>query len=148
MKKQITLTLLLLLAGLGLTGCGNDYYEDGVVQMYTDHFTVEAEDWRWNPRYERLEYVHEWRAIDNYMYEQGAMTCGVYITEENGRDRYEVLHSLPFVQTYPDGGATYTVTIGYDISPGSIAFYIQDSDLMELDVEQDYTFKISLIWRE
>ncbi len=142
---------MLLTAG-ALTGCGNDYYEGGGVEMSTDQFTILAEHWKWNPRYRRLEYVHDWKQVDRYMYEDGVVNCGVYVWEEstNGRDEYEVLRSLPFVHSYPDVDKTYTRTIGYDISPGAIAFYIQDSDLAYLDedsVDQDYTFKISLFWR-
>lgn len=151
MKRLITQALLLLSAGFALTGCGNDFYENDGVEMSTEQFTVKADHWVWNERYDRLEYARSWNKIDRYMYEEGVVNCGVYVweTTEDGRNDYEVLRSLPFVHTYPDRSASsYTVTIGYDISPGFITFYIQDSDLSQLVADQDYTFKISLFWQE
>lgn len=154
MKKKMVKALFLLLAGIALTGCGDRYDRDGkLVDMATDQFTVRAEHWIWNEYYRRLEYVRDWKAIDNYMYENGAVSCGVFIREQTagGRNEYEVLRALPFVHTYFDevNQKNYTRTIGYDITPGSIAFYIQDSDLAYIEgADQDYTFKATLFWRE
>lgn len=159
MKKIITRTLSLLCAGLFagvlLTGCeGDTYYEDGT-DMWTDQFTVLKDHWVWNERYERYEYIRDWNEIDEYMYEEGVVNCGVFITEltEDGRDKYEVLRSLPFVHSYADRFGTYTQTIGYDIAYGSnnryIAFYIQASDLSgDRPAVDNYTFKITLFWRK
>ena len=145
MKKIITRALFLLFAATALTSC--DRYDDDNMQvdMLTKRFTVRARHWEWNESYRRLEYIYNWDEIDRYMYEKGSVSCGVFVRE----GEYEFLRSLPFVQTYTDHGEVFTRTMSYDIVPGSIAFYIQDSDLAYLDgATQDYTFKITLFWRE
>ncbi len=151
--RMMTFALLLLLAGGAMSGCDADYhdYGDDGVEMLTDQFTVQASHWEWNERYGRLEYIRDWSEIDRYMYEQGAVTAGVFVQETDGRGTYEVLRSLPFVHTYTDQLGTYTQTIGYDISYSGnrryIAFYIQNSDL-SVPAKDNYTFKTSLFWHK
>ena len=156
MKKTITRTFFLLCAGLFtgilLTGCEGDSYYTGA-DMETTKFTVYADDWNWNSRYARYEYVFDWNEIDEYMFEQGVVTAGVFISEyfENNNQTYWVLRSLPFVHTYPDRGANYTQTIGFDISYPSrqIAFYIQSSDLSQTKPNLDnYQFKVTIFWEQ
>ena len=152
MKKSIF--IFLLFAGLlSLTSC--EIKEKGV-EMRTDHFEVFQRSWEWNSVYQRYEFIFDYWEIDEYMYYDGALTAGVYITETNDEgQRYEVLRSLPFVHTYVDGATTFTETIGYDVSPGDnrypgkIAFYIQASDLSNTKkFLRDYTFKVTTFWRE
>jgi hypothetical protein len=149
MTKTITKALFLLFAGILLTGCDPDDFKSGT-EMYTHQFTVEANHWEWNQLYNRYEYIWNWEEMDNYMYEQGVVTAGVYMWEKlpDGSD-YEVLRSLPFVHTYSDRAGTYTRTIGFDISGEYVAFYLQSSDLGQTHAApQSLAFKVTLFWEK
>jgi hypothetical protein len=154
MKKTITKTitkaLFLLFAGILLTGCNPDDFKPGT-EMYTHQFTVEENHWVWNQLYKRYEYIWYWDEMDDYMYEQGVVTAGVYMWEKtsDGRQDYEVLRSLPFVHTYPDRSVSYTRTIGFDISGEYIAFYLQSSDLSQTNAApQSLAFKVTLFYEK
>ena len=112
-------------------------------------FTVNVDSWWWNPSFGRFEYMFDAPKITNTIYANGLVHAGVFIKEMGtGGKEYEVLKMLPFVQTYPDGDTyTYTETISYDISPGSIMFTIQCSDLYTGDeFLQTYEFKVSILY--
>ena len=141
-----------LLTMTGLTGCEFNEYHTGA-GMETTKFTVLGNDWVWNQRYSRYEYTFDWNEIDEYMFEQGVVTAGVYITEfyDNSNQTYEVLRSLPFVHTHPNRTGTFTQTIGFDISYPSreITFYIQSSDLSSISpILDNYQFKVSIFWEQ
>ena len=116
--------------------------------MKTMYFKVDFEDWWWNSNFERFEYMFDVPDITNNIYNKGLVHAGVFIIEiGQGGKKYEVLKPLPFVQTYADGSYTYTETISYDISPGSILFNIQASDLYAGDeFLQTYNFKVSILY--
>lgn len=153
MKKILTKMLpgLLLLPALLFVSC-----DMGDTEMHTEVFTVHARDWEWNNAYGRYEYVFDFHKLNEEMYWDGSVSAAVYMTEigydAQGREyRYEVLRNLPFVHTYSDNGKLFTETIGFDIGapsgrlPGTIAFYIQASDLSDTKkFLTDYTFKVTL----
>jgi hypothetical protein len=151
-----TLFTLALLAGFGFSFISCEDIDDEGVEMRTDRFEVLAEDWVWNDIYKRYEYVSDYREIDNYMYYDGAVAAGVYITEINDQGKsYEVLRPLPFEFYVTDRGRTITGTVGYDVSPGDnrypgqIAFYIQPANQVEnIIFLNDYLFKVTTFWRE
>ena len=131
----------------------------GNTEMETERFTVYERDWTWNDVYQRYEYVFDVRKMTEDMYWHGSVSAGVYIVEtaydDNGRPyTYEVFRNLPFVHTYNDNGL-FTQTIGFDLGapngryPGTIAFYIQASDLSPTrKFLTDYSFKVTLFREE
>ncbi|MCC8173891.1 MAG: hypothetical protein LIO65_05800 [Odoribacter sp.] len=121
--------------------------------MDTTHITIRERDWKWNELYNRFECVKAWTAIDEYVYEVGAVQAGVFVVEQvagSSNETYETLKMLPFVQTYyAENDYNYTETISYDLSLGAITFYIQTSDpLYDPVFLDDYTFKVNIIWHK
>lgn len=131
--------------------------DDTGADFFTDTFTVRASDWEWNDAFGRYEYVFQYRGINQFTFEYGTVTGGVFITERDANNRpFETIKTLPFVQSYSetvtiDGQptvVTYTETISFDYAPGSIAFYVQASDLDSTpQYLQNYTFKINVFYR-
>jgi hypothetical protein len=137
-----------------LTGCtvNENKCDHDCIELSTKYFTVKKNDWRWNDTFRRFEYrFYNVKEITNYVYEKGLVHVGVFITETVNNNSYEVLKSLPFVQTWaePDdfgGEYYYTETFSYDITPNSILFSIQESDLWDGGEYLDtYEFKVSII---
>jgi hypothetical protein len=145
MMKKTILSAFLLLAGLSLAGCERYDEDNKVVDMFTKHFTVESRDWKWNADYRRWECFCDWGEIDTYMYEYGSVDDAVFVREDN----IEVLREMPYSQWYYDrDNVPYQVAISSDITPREICFYIQSSWLDRLEINQDYTFKVTIFWRE
>ena len=125
--------------------CGKQYIPD----LKSLFFTVDVKDWWWNGNLGRYEFQFNAPDITNNIYENGLVHAGIFIWESGSGGNYEVLKSLPYVQSYYDAryDITYTETISYDISPGSILFCIQLSDLYSGDeFLQTYEFKVSLLY--
>jgi hypothetical protein len=129
----------------GLAGCT---FENGT-EIETEYFTVNKRDWQWNGDYGRYECIIDYPALSTAIYESGTVLGGVFIIESDANGEYEVLKTLPYVATIPNGNNTYTRTTSFDIAPGQITFYIQSSDLKNSpDDTANYEFKITLIWEQ
>jgi len=153
MKKKILIFKLLLVLSLPLffTGCTVDNCNCGRhidckcgyhVGLTTKYFTVNSRQWAWNMAVGRYECAFNIPEITQKIYDEGLVHAGVFITENN----FEVLKSLPFVQTYKDNIGIYTETISYDIAPGSILFSIQASDLSDGLYFDKLEFKVSWVY--
>ena len=135
--------LLLLVAGIG--GCTIE----NETEIETEVFRVNQRDWKWNAAYQRYEYIVNYPELSRGIYEEGTVLGGVFVTESDAAGEYEVLKSLPFVETLPYQNRAYTRTISFDIAPGQVTFYIQSSDLSDSTGDLgSYDFKITLIWEE
>lgn len=161
MKKRF-LKLFLPLAALAciamtVSSCSDDkhyYYYEGA-NFTTVTYTINRNKWEWNDDYERYEYVARCPEITDYIFEEGTVTGGVFITEDGYDDKgrpvsFEVVKTLPFVQSYYDVPAdvTYTETISFDYTPGWVAFYIQASDLSDTDEYlATYDFKLNIFYQ-
>ena len=146
MKKiyhKLKISLLALLIIIGVSGCE---INDGV-DLDVRVFTVDVSDWSWNQNYQRYECMFLFDEITEYIYNEGFINAQVYISEVNRNGNYETLKPLPFVQTYLTATrTTYTETISYDVSPGSILFSIQSSDLTDNSQWLNtYSFKVSIM---
>ena len=158
MKKISQKILLILLITVSFSGCiKKEYYEDyhdhyynvNGVELAVYNFTIDINDWVWNTTIQRYECLRSFKEITKDIYENGYVNAQIFVWEEE-RDgsEYETLKPLPFVQSYydRDNDVTYTETISYDISPGSILFSIQSSDLRDDDRWLiDYDFKVSIM---
>jgi hypothetical protein len=136
----------LLLASFAALAAGCTF-ENGT-EIQTEHFTVKQRDWQWNNDYKRYEYIFDYAGLGRDIYEEGTVLGGVYVNEvDPGGGTYEVLKTLPYVESFPYQNRSYTRTISFDIAPRQVTFYIQSSDLS--DDEGDlgtYEFKITLVW--
>ena len=147
MKKiyhTLKVSLLFLLITVGVSSCE---IHDGV-DLDVHVLTVDINDWIWNSNYQRYECAFRFDELTAYIYDEGFVNAQVYIWEKDrGSNEYETLKPLPFVQTYLTGArVTYTETISYDVSPGSILFSIQSSDLSSNSQYLDrYSFKVSIM---
>lgn len=154
MKKTLRRIILplasLLFVAAGISSCEKNYYSGA--DFFTDEYTVEnARAWEYNERYQRYEFIFDNDNIDSYIIRYGGVIGSVYVDEIAGNTTVTTLKQLPFVQTYYyDNLDEYiTETISFDISLGSIAFYIQtsvpDMGLAEL---QRYRFKVNVFFRD
>ena len=164
-RHILKIPVFFLIIALGFTGCTkkeyfdvhehyydvHEYYEyyEGV-KLVVYNIEVDVNDWVWNPKFERFEYVVEFDKITEDVYENGYVNAQIFVWEENEKgELYEILKPLPFVQTYRDwdnSNIKYTETISYDISPGDILFSIQSSNLSRDNrVLNTYWFKVSIM---
>jgi hypothetical protein len=130
----------------GMVGCS---VENGT-EIETENFTVNLRDWQWNALYRRYECIINYPELSGGIYERGTVVGGVYIREKDQKgDVYEVLKSLPFLESIPHIDGPYTRTISFDIAPRQVTFYIQSSDLSDsTDDLGNYEFKITLLWEQ
>jgi len=76
--------------------------------------------------------------ISTYKYNKGAVIA--YLDKDN------VLQTLPTVRHYENGaGDRWTETVDYEYSPGSITFFVTNSDFAKIRPAQMY-FKVILLW--
>ena len=147
MKKiyhTLKFSLLFLLITVGFSSC--EFNEVGVdLDVY--NITVYKDDWAWNPDIKRYECLFEFNEITENVYKNGFVHAQVFVLEGRGSNTYQTLKPLPFVQSYePVGRVPYTETISYDVSPGSILFSIQMSDLSNTyQWLNTYSFKVSIM---
>ena len=154
----LKISIFFLIITFGFSGCikkeyfedyhDHHYYETGV-ELSVYNFTIGINDWVWNSAIQRYECVRNFKEITKDIYEEGFVNAQIFVWEKN-RDgsEYETLKPLPFVQSYYDDveDVTYTETISYDISLGSILFSIQLSELWSTDEWlDDYEFKVSIM---
>jgi len=139
----LKISLLLMLITVGFSSCE---YNEGV-ELDVHVLIVRFNDWVWNPEIKRYECLFEFDAITEKVYESGFVHAQVFVLEGRGSNKYQTLKPLPFVQSYePVGRVPYTETISYDVSPGSILFSIQLSDLSNTYQWLDeYSFKVSIM---
>jgi hypothetical protein len=144
MKRWRLATVVALAAGMA--GCS---FENGT-EIETVIFKVHERDWQWNALYNRHECIINYPELGRGIYEEGTVLGGVFVIEEDrDGDTYEVLKTLPFVESIPYQNKSYTRTISFDIAPGQVTFYIQASDLGDsTDDLGTYEFKITLVWEE
>jgi len=144
--------MLLILMSALFSSCEDKHYYEVGADMENRFFTVEPHQWKWNAVTERMEAVVSFDYIDEYIYEHGgAVSAGVYITKIVDGREIEVLCNLPYLVTDYDRNENefYTVNMGFEISRdnrGKIIFYIQDSSLAELEIRDDYEFKVTVFW--
>ena len=138
-KWMILLSLVVTLAGCTI--------ENGT-ETETKVFKVNQRDWTWNSIYQRYEYIFDYPELSRGIYEEGTVLGGVFVLEvDHAGKEYEVLKSLPFVESIPHSNGSYTRMISFDIAPGQVTFYIQASDLARSEVDLGtYEFKITLLW--
>lgn len=145
--------IISLVAATGFSACGDDVTEEYYTgsEVITQTYTIEKDDWEWNPVYNRYEYIKNVSIIDKDLYEYGTIVGTVFVVEEDGKGgTYEVQKNLPFVQTYTDLTVPYSEVISFDIfygNPSSVTFYIQATDgTTHSPYLADYTFKVAYIW--
>lgn len=157
MKKKMCQYAFVLFFAFVLTACTEEkYYSEYYVgaEISTEVIEIPVRSWEWNSVYNRYEYVLPYPEIDDYIYEYGVVQASVFVQEEGMYEgkpiTFETLKTLPFVQSYYSTPTyTYTETISFDISPGSISFYIQASDLSDTDEYlQTYYFKVSTFYNK
>jgi len=150
--KYLLIPLITVLCAIGLTGCGDDitenYYTGADTASY--EFTVNktgTNKWTWNESRLRYECEFPFSELDNDVFYYGAVLGYMYVQEGSTLTQ----KILPYVETYPDGDDyEYTETFGFDISlsPKTILFYMQASDLSPADQYLNTVkFKVTLIWR-
>ena len=123
----LKISLLLMLIAAGFSSCE---INDVGVELDVHILTVEINDWEWNPSFRRYECLFIFDEITEDVYLNGFVNAQVFVLENDGGISYETLKPLPFVQSYFDAARVpYTETISYDVSPGSILFSFQLSDL-------------------
>lgn len=167
-RRLAVLPLMALVVAVSFFGCSDKkYYEEYYVtegtQILTKFYTIYLRDLVWNNEYSRWEYIAAFNELTEEKYEQAVVQAGVFIDEKdyyNPNLSNETLKTLPYLRSYMINGDpddTFTETISYDISPGSIAFYVQASDLDNTPPNlndgmpfntQKYEFKVSIIWEE
>jgi hypothetical protein len=149
---------------IGLAGCFKDECDCGSMHECTcgrvprqDTFFFDtggsnsSYNWIYNDIYRRYECLADFPALTEDIYTYSMIHAGVYVYEigyENGKEEeFEVLKMLPFVHTYIDrDGVIYTETISYDVTPGSVMFQIQTSDLLYPEFYSPrYEFKVTLM---
>ncbi|MFR9165595.1 MAG: hypothetical protein ACLVKO_04965 [Dysgonomonas sp.] len=150
-KKNIRyggLGMLLLLFFVVFNSCSDDvYYLDNPIAIQLKPHTIYKNEWKWNANRGRYEAVKPFPEITGHMYDDGVLNASVFLKYDNG---YEVQTPLPYIETWSDeDGNIYTETLSYDVSyqDGTIAYYIQASDLKGDDYYlTDYEIKLSFIF--
>lgn len=150
--KHAAVFLLMIFASYS---CSGDTVEQIVIeglQKKTINVTVKKADWQWDNDEGRYDAIVNFPELTESIYEDGLQVGYVFIGQQ-GVD--EVQKILPYVATYwveDDQGNTfkYTETISCDFqlgSPGTVAFYIQASDLGRDDsILADYNFRVVFVW--
>lgn len=148
MQQRVLVIVLLIASLFSFSGCTTEeIYNIRGTESSVSYFTIRRGDWVWNPALKRYEAFRGISALDQFIFDRGAIVGSVFITENN----VEVQKLVPFVHTYDDPFQPYTETISMDFSlnPSQVWFYIQASDLVRDDTYlQDYEFKVSLFWEE
>ncbi|MDR2414291.1 MAG: hypothetical protein LBD64_04815 [Odoribacteraceae bacterium] len=145
MKSKWIKQCLFLALAAGMAGCTIE----NSTEIETRFFPVAQRDWKWNASYKRYERIVDFPELSQGIYEKGTVLGGVFILEQDANGEYEVLKSLPFVQSIPYQNRSYTRTISFDVAPGQVAFYIQSSDLADDPNDLgNFDFKITLVWEE
>ncbi|MDR1756783.1 MAG: hypothetical protein LBR65_07505 [Culturomica sp.] len=139
-----------LFCGLVLAATGCNLEEDSV-EIVTEHIFVNYRDWAWNDFYARWECLVEWPYLTEDVYNEATVIGSVYVNETDANDRvYTTSKNLPFVHTFQDDNyRIFTETISFDVSPGTLCFYVQNDDLdsRREPVQDEYEFKVTAIWR-
>lgn len=149
--KYAMLLLLLLLIGYSCSDDPVQQIDFNETQWDIVNITVKKTDWIWDDNAGRYEAVKNLPELTKFVYESGAQLGYVFIGTP-GVD--EVQKMLPYVYTYWEddgqgGEILYTETISSDfmLSPSTVAFYIQSSDLGRDDsILANYNFRVVLIW--
>ncbi|NDV95977.1 hypothetical protein D0T84_13800 [Dysgonomonas sp. 521] len=151
--KYLVISLLAVLGVTGLTSCGDDiteqYYVVGT-QLSNEYILVNKNQWNWDEDLECYVYSHNLSALDDHVYNNGAVVTSVFVNPDKDSERLE---QLPFLFTYwaeyDDGEwRTYTENLNCSYKPGVVTFYIQASDRTDGGVTDNYEFKVSLIWED
>lgn len=139
--------MALLASGMMFSSCSDD---DTGADYINEFYTVKRADWKWNDAYERYEVFFDNRNVDDYMYEHGVSNGYVWIFE----DGVETRKDLEYTYTIWDDVTWYDVVISYDISPGSIGFFVRsisgDGSTGAFDltlIPNELDFKVVLMWR-
>ncbi|MCD8102387.1 MAG: hypothetical protein LUE26_07460 [Alistipes sp.] len=133
--------MALAAAGIIFSSCSDD-----VGAEYLDEFyKVTRSQWAWNEDYERWEVFYDNANVDSYMYEYGVTNGYVWLYEGDVETRKQLEYNYLVVYQ----GEYYDITIGYDISPRSIGFYIYTPEyyIPREAIPSPLDFKVTLMWQ-
>jgi len=153
-KKRISLVkhaAVILIMIFASYSCKKEVVYDGLEKKIVN-VTAKQADWQWDNEQGRYFIVFNFPELTEAIYEDGLQVGYVFIGQQ-GLDELQKI--LPYVNTYwgeDDQGNffKYTETISCDFelaSPGTVAFYIQASDLGRDDtILADYNFRVVFVW--
>lgn len=153
--KGLVVLAIAFISLVGFSGCTKkiteEYYSVGSEVITRDYEVLSADDWGWNPIYNRYEYTFDAKEIDLDLYKYGTIVATVFVDEKDGKGgTYQVQKNLPFIQTYKDLVVPYSEIISFDISygnPSTVTFYIQATDgASQSPYLMGYNFKVAYIW--
>ncbi len=156
MKRKLFTSIFagILFLGMAFTGasCSSDPTGAEGLHMLTRSITIDKNAWQWDAAHGRYYAVADLPELTNDIYEYGDLDGYVYILEDEATG--EVLKPLPYIYTYEETASDgspiiYSETISCDFqsNPGTVAFYIQDSDRARVDEYlQTHYFRVVLTW--
>lgn len=133
-----------------LLSCGDKVYEGDTIINEGGNANIETvitrvykNDWVWNDKEKRYEFIQDVAAITADIVDWDAVIAYLFVDENNVR----VVKNLPYEREHTnENDDIYTTRIAYDISKSNIAFYIEDSDRFKDEGSlQDYEFKIVIV---
>ncbi len=110
------------------------------LQFLRYDFTVDSQDWEviGNDTEKFFKCHFDFKELDADMCDI-AIVSAYYMWDDEGKTYQS---ALPTVRHRADGSDRYTTTIDYDYAPGSLNFYVTNSDFFVADPPETMVFRV------